>query len=166
MSIDSLRKRTGWFRSQTADNSIASLLRSIFKLGSGGRDWFLLWLIPIMGLIFLWVILPIIASFILSFTDWRVGGLETLTQLEWVGLKNYQRAFSDPIYQGAIKNTLFFAAVGVPLKNLLALVLAQLLFLVKRFKGIFRTMAFLPVIIPPPRFASPQYGCCSLGHHL
>jgi multiple sugar transport system permease protein len=127
------------------------------------RDWFLLWLIPILGMIFLWQIGPILASLGFSFTDYLTGA--PFNKMEWVGLDNYAKAFQDPVFIAALKNSLIFAAIGVPLKNLLALFIAQLLFSIKRGSGFFRTMAFLPVVTPPlatvllfQYFYQTQYG--------
>jgi multiple sugar transport system permease protein len=111
------------------------------------RDWFLLWLIPLVGSLLLWQGVPILSSLGLSFTDYYTG--ESLSKVSWVGLHNYSLAFQDPVFQAAIKNTLYLAAVGVPVMDLLALLIAQLLFSVRRGSGFFRSLAFLPVITSP-----------------
>jgi multiple sugar transport system permease protein len=53
------------------------------------------------------------------------------------------------VFLTAIKNTLFFVLVGVPVKNLLAMLIALLLFSIGRGSNFFRLAAFLPVIVPP-----------------
>jgi len=111
------------------------------------RDWFLCWLIPILLFVLIWQVLPIVSSFLLSFTDYRTGG--RLIDIGWIGLQNYLLCFRDPVFREALRNTLVFAAVGAPIKNLLAMLIAQLLFTIKRGSGFFRTAAFLPVITPP-----------------
>ncbi len=111
------------------------------------RNWFLLWLIPLVGFIVTWAILPIVSSLGLSFTNYRMG--QRLTEVDWVGLYNYRLALRDPKFGIALKNSIIYAALGVPVKNLLALLIAQLLFSLRRAKGFFRTCAFLPVVTPP-----------------
>lgn len=112
-----------------------------------GRDWFLLWLIPLLGSLLLWQVMPILASFGLSFTNYYTGG--PLSQTNWVGLHNYRIAILDPSFQAALRNSLYYTVVGVLVKNSLALLIAQLLFSVRRGGTFFRTFAFLPVVTPP-----------------
>jgi len=84
-------------------------------------------------------------SVILSFTNQRlVSPLPT----KFVGLRNYVRLFDDAGFWQALKNTLLFAAVVVPLQSGLALFLATLIN--KRLPAInlFRGIYFMPVVIP------------------
>ncbi len=111
-----------------------------------GHNWFLLWLIPLVGSILLWQIVPILMVAGLSFTNYSMGSFR---KTEWVGLHNYELGFRDPIFKAALKNCLFYTLVGVPVKNLLGLFVAQLLYSVKRGKTFFRTAAFLPFVMPP-----------------
>jgi len=115
--------------------------------GLTGRDWFLLWLIPLVGFLLVWRVAPILGSFGLSFTDYSTGA--PFSRMRWVGLYNYKLAFTDPVFRTCLKNTLYFVAFGVLVKNSLAMLIAQLLYSVRRHSGFFRTMAFLPVITPP-----------------
>ena len=65
---------------------------------------------------------------------------------EWVGLRNYQRALMDPQLHRAIRNTLTFTAVVVPIQTFLALLSASVLNSKIRFKKTFRTIFFMPTL--------------------
>src|SRR5438132_12855003 len=56
-------------------------------------------------------LLPFIASFLLSFTDWQIVG-----KWHWVGLANYQKLMSgvDDRFVVSLTNTLYFAVINVP----------------------------------------------------
>src|SRR4051812_23562811 len=64
------------------------------------------------------------------------------------GLSNYQALFDDPGGMGALKNTLFFAVLAVPLEIVFALFLAILLNRARRGAGFFRTVYYLPKMTP------------------
>ncbi len=67
----------------------------------------------------------------------------------WVGLENYQRLFfEDPRFWKSLYNTLYFTVFSVPLGLALALGLAILLSLKVRGQAIYRTVFFLPTIVP------------------
>jgi len=88
--------------------------------------------------------LPFIASIFLSFTHYTVASSPT-----WVGLANYQTLlFDDPSFWTAISNTLVYALVAVPLGVAAALVLALLLNVEVRGIAVYRTIFFLPHIVP------------------
>ena len=65
---------------------------------------------------------------------------------EFSGLRNYQRALIDPQLRRAIRNTLTFSAVVVPIQTFLALVASAVLNSKIRFKKTFRTIFFLPTL--------------------
>jgi multiple sugar transport system permease protein len=87
---------------------------------------------------------PFFASFYFSFTKYDV-----LTSPEWVGLDNYKRLLTrDRLFPIALKNTLIYAALYVPLHIVTALGVALLLNEAARWKGFFRTVFYLPAITP------------------
>lgn len=86
---------------------------------------------------------PMIASLILSFTNWDI-----LTAPQFVGLANYVQAFNaDPSVSQALKVTLTFTIFQVPLRLLTALFLAMLLNEATRGVSFFRTAFYLPSIV-------------------
>lgn len=86
---------------------------------------------------------PMIASLVLSFTDYSVIGTT-----HWVGWDNYHQLVHDPKVATAMKTTLIYTAMVVPAHVLLALGLAVLLSRVGRAAGFFRVVFFLPTMTP------------------
>jgi multiple sugar transport system permease protein len=85
---------------------------------------------------------PVIASFLLSFTEWHfVGGPE------WVGGANYAAVAKDPLFLKTVQNTLYFALGSVPLNLIVGFGLAALLNRWRRGATLFRTIFFLPVVV-------------------
>jgi multiple sugar transport system permease protein len=87
---------------------------------------------------------PMIASLVLSFTDYNAIGSP-----RGVGLANYRQLASDPRVAKALGNTLVYAVIYVPSAMAVALLLAMTLNRVGRAAGFFRTVFYLPVMTPP-----------------
>jgi multiple sugar transport system permease protein len=105
---------------------------------------FVLWLVPIFGLIVVFSIIPIFASFFLSFTDYRLN-----QAISFVGIQNFIYAFSqDQVFLTTIANTIYYGFVSVPVSMAISLVVAQFIFNRKHMQSFFRTMYFLPYITP------------------
>ncbi|GAA3329619.1 hypothetical protein GCM10020331_078450 [Ectobacillus funiculus] len=81
----------------------------------------------------------------ISFTNWD-GYSQTFS---WVGWENYQRMFSDPNILTVIKNTLIYGVGSTLFQNVCGLLYALLLNQSIKFRGIVRTIVYLPVIISP-----------------
>ena len=64
---------------------------------------------------------PILASFLISFTDWNIIGIP-----EFVGLNNYIQALTSPLGVKVLLNTFQYALVYVPLATALGFSLALL----------------------------------------
>ena len=90
----------------------------------------------------LFVAFPLVFSFILIFHKWNI-----VTPMKWVGMRNFIRLFQDVQFFKAIGNTLIFLAIHIPLQIIIALLLAVLLNQKINFRGFFRAVFFLPVII-------------------
>lgn len=101
-----------------------------------------LMLLPALILYTTFVIYPMFKGAYVSLFRW-----DGLSDMEWVGLKNYQFVFKDEIFWLAMKNTLLFAFVVSVGKNVLALFLALFLNMKIRFRTLFRTSVFLPVTL-------------------
>lgn len=98
----------------------------------------------LLGLTF-FVLIPFILAVFLSFTNLRLG---SPLPLEFTGLRQYSRIFTDTAFLHALKNNTVFALIVVPLQTCLALILALLINLPLRGMAIFRTLFFMPVIFP------------------
>jgi multiple sugar transport system permease protein len=86
---------------------------------------------------------PVLASLYYSFCDYSV--LQTPL---WTGLDNYQRMSTDVVFWISLKNTLVFAALSLPLGMIVSLLLALLLNTEVRGIPVFRTIFYLPSVVP------------------
>ncbi len=88
--------------------------------------------------------IPVVASLYFSFTRYEV-----VSPPQWVGLANYERLFTrDEFFPKSIWNSAIYTLLYVPLHTLTALGVALLLHEARHFKGIFRTLFYLPAITP------------------
>lgn len=104
-------------------------------------------LAPALSAILVFFFIPVIAAFIISFTDFDIYTLGDYSSLRFIGLKNYIELFNDPLFFTALKNTFYFVILAGPLSIAVSLSAALLLNskLVK-FKAIFRLSYFIPVV--------------------
>jgi len=93
----------------------------------------------------LFVLVPFLLALTLAFTNLRLG---SPLPLEFVGLEQFRRLFTDPAFLHALANNLLFAVVVVPLQTTLALGLALLLNRGLQGTVLFRTLFFMPVVFP------------------
>lgn len=121
--------------------------RHLFRLSRAERRNLLLGLAFISSWLFGFFALtlyPALASLYYSFTDFKI-----LQAPRWIGFDNYIHLFSDPLFWKSLLNTLYLIAAGVPLSVAVALGIALLLN-TRNIPGIgvFRTIFYLPVVIP------------------
>ncbi|OIO56024.1 MAG: sugar ABC transporter permease [Candidatus Marinimicrobia bacterium CG1_02_48_14] len=106
-----------------------------------------LFLAPALLLIAVFFFIPVVASFLMSFTDFDIYSLADSSNARFVGLENYKNLLSDPLFWKAMRNTLYFVFVGVPLSLIVSLGTALLLnSKLIRFMSLFRLAYFLPVV--------------------
>jgi multiple sugar transport system permease protein len=91
----------------------------------------------------LFTLFPVVASLYYSFCDYSV-----LDRAHVVGFANYADLFRDELYLKSLGNTLFYAALSIPLGLVLALALALLLNSGVRGLTVYRTIFFLPALMP------------------
>jgi multiple sugar transport system permease protein len=90
-------------------------------------------------------IVPTLSAFYYSFTDWNVIAKSS----NWVGTENYREMFTgDRLFWPSVKNTLYYVAFAVPLGVVAGFVLALLLNTKVKFQGLFRTLFYLPAVVP------------------
>jgi multiple sugar transport system permease protein len=105
-------------------------------------------LAPFFILFFLFTILPVLASMVLSFTYFNV-----LEFPQWVGWNNYTRLIlEDDLFMLALRNTLVFALVTGPVSYILCLLFA---WIINEFKG--KTRAFLTLIFYAPSISGQAF---------
>ncbi len=104
-------------------------------------DGYLMLLPTIIG-VGIFFAIPLAISFYYSFTNARLIGAET----QIIGLNNYTRAFRDPQFRLALRNTFWFTLWTMVLSVPPALGLAMLLNQQIRGRAFFRGLFFLPVV--------------------
>lgn len=97
---------------------------------------------PAVGCLLLFFILPMIATVVVSFTDWQLGGQD---EVHFVGLKNYLDLWTSEEFRKSVRNTFFMTAVVVPTSFVLALALALAIRASGRLAQLWQTIYFLPV---------------------
>lgn len=106
--------------------------------------WGLLFTSPAILGFFLWQLAPILATIGIGFTEWRIVG-----NPQWIGLDNYTQIFTrDPLFFKSVSVTLIYTALSVPAGIVLAFGLAVLLDQKVRMLPVFRTIFYLPSIVP------------------
>ena len=115
-----------------------------FKITTTAAYFFLA---PALSAIFIFFFIPVIAAFIISFTDFDIYTLGNFSTLRFIGFENYIKLFNDDLFWTALGNTFYFVVVAGPLSIAVSLTAALMLNskLVK-FKSLFRLAYFLPVV--------------------
>ncbi|NEE01919.1 carbohydrate ABC transporter permease [Phytoactinopolyspora halotolerans] len=115
---------------------------------------------PALGHSILWIAIPVLATLVLSFTDYRV-----ISAPRWVGLDNYIEIWNDAVFRKATWNTIVYTFFTVPVSMAVAVVIAVLLN--QRIVGrtLYRAAFFLPHVTATVAIAmvwlwmyNPQYG--------
>jgi multiple sugar transport system permease protein len=102
---------------------------------------------PALLAIGIFFFVPVLVAFFLGFTDFDIYAIADLANLRWVGLRNYSRLLNDPAFHAALRNTVYFVAIGGPLSIVLSLTAALLVHhRLVRCKSAFRTIFLLPVV--------------------
>jgi ABC-type sugar transport system permease subunit len=101
-----------------------------------------LFVLPYLVYFVAFVAYPLIFSLVLMFHRWNI-----VTPMEWAGLKNFTRMLGDPLVLKSFLNTLVFLAIHIPLQLVVALGLAAILNSRVRFRGFFRAVYFMPVVV-------------------
>lgn len=96
------------------------------------------------GGLLLFSIIPFIQNILYSFRKMGTFGDGT-----FVGLANYRKLLTDDTFWLALKNTVFYAVVGVPLVIVFSIYLAHLLNKKLRGRTLYRTLLFIPAVTIP-----------------
>ncbi|MGF1700219.1 sugar ABC transporter permease [Photobacterium makurazakiensis] len=115
-----------------------------FAVPAKWREPVTAWLLsaPALFLMLLFLIGPMAAVLLLSFTDWQLG----MDSFDFVGLANYQELIDDPVFWISLKNTLLYVAVVLPGSVIGGLAIAMLIESRPSGKSFYRTVFFLPVM--------------------
>ncbi|GAB3821896.1 sugar ABC transporter permease [Kribbella italica] len=122
---------------------MAGRLKQPSPLTTEGRWGVLLALPAIIGFV-AFTLAPMIASLVISLTDWTIGGKPS-----FVGLANYKRMFTaDDSFYKSLWATLYYTLGAVPLLLIVAFAVALLLNQPVRGQAVFRVIYYLPAIVP------------------
>jgi ABC-type sugar transport system permease subunit len=103
---------------------------------------------PYLILFAVFLAAPIVASLVISFTDFSLGAIDDPADAEFVGLQNYQDLLGDQKFRSSVANTTFFVLAGVPLTMAAGLAAAVgLNSQVVRFRALFRVGYYTPVVM-------------------
>lgn len=86
---------------------------------------------------------PMLFSLGVSFTSWDV-----ITDMEFIGFENYINLFHDPLFFQSLKVTLLYTLITVPLITCVPLLIAILLNTKVKGIAVFRTIFYVPSIVP------------------
>lgn len=119
-----------------------SNLRGSKQEGTDNKAAYLFLLPWLLGL-FIITLGPMVASLVLSFTDYSL-----LAPPEWVGLENYQKMFTnDPRLMNSLRVTFTYVFVSTPMQLALALAIAVLLNQGMRGLAFYRSVFYLPSLM-------------------
>ncbi|MFZ2960464.1 MAG: extracellular solute-binding protein [Candidatus Ozemobacteraceae bacterium] len=112
-------------------------LALIFAIAT--RQVHLLFLLPAITIVGLFLWFPLGDALLMAFRDYRIGAIGGYT------LGNFERALTDPKFYAAAKNTMIYTLVVVPANVFTALFASSLIYgLTARAKSFFRAMYYLP----------------------
>ncbi len=102
-----------------------------------------LFLLPWLIGIVIFLIGPIVASVVISLTNWNL-----VSEPQWVGLDNYREMlFEDRKFWQSLRVTLYYTILSVPLYLVFGLAISMLLNMRLRGMYLFRTILYLPAVI-------------------
>src|ERR1700751_3492711 len=110
----------------------------------GGGLSTLLFLLPLLFVFGAFSWYPIVRSVVMSVQHTNLVQAPT-----WVGLDNFRAVFNDPLLPIAVKNNAYFALLALIFGYPIPLVAAVLMSEVRRARGWYSALAYLPVVIPP-----------------
>jgi ABC-type sugar transport system permease subunit len=105
----------------------------------------ILFILPAFLFIFSFMLYPLVYSFYMSLHKYNFVYDKTPV---FKGLQNYTKAFQDENFIAALKNTFTYGSIYFVAIMLISLGLALSLFHIKLFNSFFRTIIFLPIVVP------------------
>ena len=110
--------------------------------------WAYIFVSPAIIFLLVFSLGPILFSLWVSLHEWNL--ITPIPDMKWLGLNNYQYIlFEDDTFRKALRNTIVFTLFGVGINTILGLGGALLLNSKIRFRAIWRTIFFLPIVTAP-----------------
>ena len=108
------------------------------KLVSG-----ILFVLPALALVLVFLVLPVIMSFRYSLTNWN--GVST--EYQFIGFENFKNVIASSEFKTLFKNTFYLIILYVPVLNILALLFAVIIYDIGKLANVYKVILFLPNII-------------------
>lgn len=105
--------------------------------------WGIFFVLPALIGTFIFIIIPIICSFSLSFFEW-----DLLNDLKFVGFDNYKAIFTEPVFTQILINTIVYAISVTFFAVIIPLLIANIINSKIRGAEWFKTIYFIPFITP------------------
>ncbi|WP_327292280.1 carbohydrate ABC transporter permease [Streptomyces sp. NBC_01198] len=103
--------------------------------------------LPFVLLFASFTLIPLLSSFLMSFTDFKSADVDSPFAVNFVGIDQYRTLFGSAQFLKSLRNTAYFVVVGIPLTMGIALVLAVALNSgISRFRTAFRVGFYTPVV--------------------
>lgn len=116
--------------------------RGGLQRSQGRWGWFFAF--PAILGFFLFTLGPMLASGVIGMTNWTIGQAP-----RFIGLDNYRAIAHDSLFWKSLSVTGYYAILAVPGGLIVAFFTAALLNQARRGRGLFRTIFYLPVLVPP-----------------
>ena len=104
----------------------------------------LVFLLPFLVIFGLFAWFPMLRAVVMSVQQTNFAG-----DPSFVGLQNFARVLADPQFGIAVRNTAWFSALALVFGFPVPIILAVLMSEVRRYRGLFSALAYLPVVVPP-----------------
>ena len=105
--------------------------------------WGVYFVLPAIIGTFVFIVIPIVCSFMLSFTNW-----DLINNIEFAGLENYRAVLSEPVFKQILVNTIAYALSVTVFAVIIPLAIASVLNTKLRGAEWFKTIYFIPFITP------------------
>jgi multiple sugar transport system permease protein len=127
-----------------ARSAVSTTRRSPLTWARNGGLTTLIFLLPLLFVFGAFSWYPIVRTVVMALQHTNL-----VQPARWVGLQNFRTVLHDPLLPTAVKNTAEFAGLALIFGYPIPLVAAVLMSEVRRFRGLFSALAYLPVVIPP-----------------
>ena len=112
-------------------------------MGRTEARWGVLFAMPAILGFLIFTIGPMVASFVFSLTDWTVGATP-----RFIGLGNYEAMADDPLFWKSLGVTTYYTLAAVPIALVVGFVVAMLVNAGWRRQSAWRTIYYLPTLVP------------------
>lgn len=113
------------------------------RIGWGQRLEVLLFVAPALALMAVFVLWPVVSAVRMSFYRWKGFG----PMDDFVGWKNYSLVLADDVFTGAVAHNFIIVGLSIAVQLPIGLGLALLLNRRIRFRGLLRTIIFVPYVL-------------------